>query len=134
MAVREPFGVALAAANSCDKEQRDTIARLTTGGAVGDAKTNTLVMCPLNGCEFSSGSLGGYISYRELYKIVQESNRTFASVHANYIVGAKKKLQALQRHGFWIILSDSPLRCKPFELLHPNILSERYKITIASTT
>ena len=134
MALREPFGMALAAAKSCDKEQRGDIARLSIGAAVSDLNTNTLIMCPLNGCEFSSGSLGGSISYEELYKIVKKSNRTFVSVHANFIAGARKKFHALQRHGFWIFLSDSPLRCKPFELLHPTELSQLFKITRASTT
>jgi hypothetical protein len=67
--------------------------------------------------------------------INKEINRSIVSVHANYMIGERKKMTALDNHGFWILQGwGSPGKCKQFELQAPENIQKRVKITRASTT
>ena len=67
----------------------------------GDDHARELVTCPLEACTFSSGSLRG-VAFLMLENNLRVRNESSITVHANYLNGNAKKMEALKAHGFWL--------------------------------
>lgn len=64
-----------------------------------------LVMCPLDGCVFSSGALRG-VAYTMLQKGLEARNETSVSIHANFIKGKSAKVSTMSKFGLWLAVGE----------------------------
>jgi hypothetical protein len=62
---------------------------------------DTIVNCPLDGCQFSMGGARPE-RYRDLSANLKKRNESLVLVHANFVNGNGAKYAGLLYHGFWI--------------------------------
>jgi hypothetical protein len=89
------------------------------------------VMCPLDGCAFSSGALRG-VAYKMLQNGLAARNESLVTLHANFLKGSNLKLSVQKQYGLWLTKSTDALgadgdgaHCDAYEpkdcLHHPHL-------------
>ena len=97
----------------------------------GDASSNdssikmigqegVLRICGLDECEYNSGMIQvqpfGDSKIPQLKTALHARNKRVRTVHANFMVGNGKKVEALIRNGFWLLQhAFKQTICKPYE-------------------